>query len=121
MTTRVGGRTFNSDRLRELTGIDASENQAKVLLGDLNYYLVKHGATSATGKNVGTFKWLNDSFEPMVARIRRVWFGDDPVQGYCDFLNHRMSLATAREADVTNDEAFDSWVAAGFPGFEPVN
>jgi hypothetical protein len=119
MTTRVGGRTHNSDRLRGLTGIDASENQAKTLLGDLNYYLIKHDATTATGKNVGTFKWLNDWFEPILARIREVWDGEDPVQGYCDFLNHRMALATAREADVTNEEAFESWVDAGFPGFHP--
>ena len=116
MFTRVGGRTFNTDTLRELTGVEASENQAKLLLGDLNYYLAKLGITSSTGKSVGTFKWLTDSFEPVVARITEVWHGTDPVQGYCDFLHHRMELATARGEDVPNDETFDSWAASGFPG-----
>jgi hypothetical protein len=31
-----------------------------------------------------------------------------------------MQLATARGEDVPNDEAFKSWVDAGFPGF-PLN
>lgn len=117
MTTRVGGRTFNTDRLRELTGIEASENQARMLLGDLNYYLAKHGEMTATRKSVGTFKWLTGSFEPLIARIQEMWPGDDPVQGYCDFLNHRLQIATAQAADVSNEEAFQSWVENGFPGF----
>jgi len=117
MTTRVGGRTFNTDKLRELTGIEASENQARLILGDLNYYLAKHGDTTATGKSVGTFKWLTNSFEPIVRQISEVWHGEDAVQRYCDFLNHRMELATERGMDIANEEAFRSWVDSGFPGF----
>ncbi len=117
MTTHVGGRTFNSDRLYSLTGVEASENQASVILGDLNYYLAKEGATSASGKSVGTIQWLTSWFEPIVERISEIWYGDDPVQGYCDFLRHRMILATERQKDVDNDEAFESWVEAGFPGY----
>lgn len=41
----------------------------------------------------------------------------DPVQRYTDFLHHRFVLATTRGKDVSNDEAFDNWVAAGFPGY----
>jgi len=117
MTTHVGGRTFNSDRLRSMTGIDASENQARVILGDLNYYLAKEGFTTSSGKSVGTFKWLTSWFEPLASRIAEIWYGDDPVQGYCDFLRHRMVLATERGRDVDNEEAFEDWVASGFPGF----
>jgi hypothetical protein len=119
--THVGGRTYNSDHLRQRTGIDASENQAQLILGDLNYFLAKHGDVTATGKSVGTFKWLTSQYEPLTARIRDEWFGEDPVQGYCDYLNYRMALATERKADVDSFEAFEAWVLAGFPGFEPDN
>lgn len=115
--TRVGGRTYNSDRLRELAGIEASEKQARVILGDVSYHLARIGARSDTRKSVGTFHWLSECFEPIVHRIAKTWHGDDPVQGYCDFLNHRMNIATDRGSDVPNDEAFESWVDAGFPGF----
>ena len=117
MATHVGGRTYNSDTLRERTGIDASENQARVIIGDLSYYLARNEYTSSTGRSVGTFKWLSDSFEPLTTRIAEIWHGDDPVQGYCDFLHYRMQLATEQGSDVPNDLAFESWVASGFPGF----
>lgn len=115
--THIGGRTFNSDRLRELTGVEATDNQAKVILGDLNYFLSKQGVSSATERSVTSFQWLTTCFQPLVRRIEEVWHGEDPVQGYCDFLYHRMALASAQGGDVPNDEAFESWVDAGFPGF----
>lgn len=119
LVTNVGGRTYNSDTLRQRTGIEASENQAQVILGDLSYHLAKHGDVSATGKSVGTFKWLNGQFEPMVQRIREVWPGEDPIQGYCDYLNYRGAMAAKRGRDVDSYEAFEAWIAEGFPGFEP--
>ena len=121
MMTHVAGRTYNSDHLRERTGIDASENQAELILGDLNYFLAKHGDVTATRKSVGTYKWLSSQFEPMIARIGDEWFGEDTVQGYCDYLNFRMAMATERQADVDSFEAFEAWVESEFPGFEPVN
>jgi hypothetical protein len=119
MITHVGGRTYNSDNLRQRTGIDASENQARLILSDLNYFLAKDGDVSATGKSVGTFRWLTGQWEPIVKQISETWHGEDPVQGYCDYLNHRFLLASARGADVDPFEALDSWVESGFPGFAP--
>lgn len=121
MITHVGGRTYNSDHLRQRTGIEASENQAELILSDLNYFLAKHGDVTATGKSVGTYKWLAGQYEPMVARIDAEWFGEDPVQGYCDYLNFRMAMATQRAQDVDSFEAFEAWVDEGFPGFDPDN
>ncbi len=117
MKVSVGGRTFHSERLRQLTGVEASENQARVILSDLNYFLAKHGSTTPSGKSVGTFKWLTTSFEPIVAAIVERKDGD-PVQGYCDFLNHRIRLAQKRSQDVPNDEALEDWISSGMPGFD---
>ena len=117
MKVSVGGRTFHSERLRQLTGVEASENQARVILSDLTYFLAKHGSTTPSGKSVGTFKWLTTSFEPIVAVISDRKSGD-PVQGYCDFLNHRIRLAQKRSQDVPNDEALEDWINVGMPGFD---
>jgi hypothetical protein len=119
MKVEVGGRTFHSSHLRQQTGIEASENQARVILSDLNYFLAKHGSTTASGKSVGTFKWLTTSYEPMVAQIVDARPGD-PVQGYCDLLNHRFLLAQRRGQDVPNEEALADWIQAGTPGFDLV-
>ncbi|HEY7470243.1 MAG TPA: DUF4032 domain-containing protein [Acidimicrobiia bacterium] len=117
MKVAVGGRTFHSERLRQQTGIEASENQARVILSDLNYFLAKHGSVTASGKSVGTFKWLSTSFEPMVGKIGELRDGN-PIQGYCDLLNHRFILAQRRGHDVPNEEALEDWVASGMPGFD---
>lgn len=118
MRVHVGNRKFNSDRLRQLTGLAAKENQARLLLGDLSYFLAKNGYASDAHRAVGVFAWLSGVYEPIVSQIRTVWPGDDPVQGYCDFLNHRMRMATERGFDVENDEALSSWMESGFPGFD---
>lgn len=119
MITNLGGRTYNSDMLHERTGIEASENQACLILSDLSYHLAKHGDVTATGKTVGTFKWLTDYYEPLIARIAEDWPGEDPIQGYCDYLNHRVRLAHARGTDVDSFEAYEDWAESGFPGFDP--
>ena len=116
MRVRVGGRTHHSFKLRQLTGIEASENQARILLSDLEYFLSKSGSTTPTMRTVGTMNWLSQSFEPIMARIEPVHSGS-ALQGYCDFLNHRMSMAQAAGADIDNEAAFENWIAAGRPGF----
>jgi hypothetical protein len=117
MRVRVGGRTYNAQRLRELTGIDASENQAKAILADLNYHEAKTRTESRTEKAVAMMQWRLSVFEPLVRRIAEIHPGADPVQAYADFLNHRFVLASEQQRDVENEEAFAGWVAAGFPGY----
>lgn len=115
MTVKVGGRTFHSQRLRELTGIVASENQARQILSDLRYHEPRFGG-SATAKEVAAIKWRSSIFEPLIIRIKEHRPDGDPLQGYSDFLHHRFIMATHQERDVPNEEAFDDWTAAGMPG-----
>jgi hypothetical protein len=114
----VGGRNFHSSRLRELTRIEASENQARQVLSDLRYHEARFGGSTPTGKAVAAIKWRVDVFEPLLEQLADVSNPDaDPVQSYCDFLHHRFILAQQQGRDVENDEAFTSWVAAGKPGY----
>ncbi|RLE12806.1 MAG: DUF4032 domain-containing protein [Actinobacteria bacterium] len=115
---RVGGRQYHSEQLREMIGVDVSENQARIILSDLAYHEAKFGGTSATGKNVAAMKWRASVFEPLIVQISEVLPGFDPYQAYCDFLSFRLGLATERDEDVPNSEAFTAWSNAGFPGFK---
>lgn len=114
---RVGGRTYHSQRLRERTGVDASENQARILLADLAYHVARSGGSSAAAAAVAAIEWRVAVFEPSVERIRGLRTGFDPVQGYCDLLHHRYVRASAEERDLPLREAFESWIAEGYPGF----
>lgn len=115
--TVVGGRTFHSDRLAELTGVRASENQARVILSDVHWFLARKGAVSDRERRVAVVQWITEWYEPTLERVIDECPGIDPVQGYADLLNFRLAMAGERGADVGNDEAFDSWAVAGFPGF----
>jgi len=120
MRVKVGGRQYHSERLRQMTGIDISENQARVILTDLTYHEAKFGSGSATGKAVAAMKWRASVFEPLLLRISELLPGRDPYQAYCDYLAFRLDMATERERDVSNDEAFDQWEKKGYPHLKSV-
>jgi hypothetical protein len=118
MRVKVGGRQYHSERLRQIAGIDTSENQARSILSDLSYHESKLGLTSETRKSVGAMKWRSQAFEPVINQIT-VDLPDHPVyQAYCDFLAYRLKVATERDRDVDNNEAYEAWQNAGFPGFK---
>lgn len=123
ISVSVGGRMFHSQRLRELTGIDAAENQARQILSDVAYHEAKYGEMgetgSLTGKAVATMHWRMVRFEPFTKRISQLRPDIDPVQGYCDFLNFRYTTAVNRGHDTKNEVIFEEWIDAGTPGFDP--
>ncbi|MGQ0847638.1 MAG: DUF4032 domain-containing protein [Actinomycetota bacterium] len=114
---KVGGRNFHANRLKSLTGIDALENQARAILSDVLYYSARLGGMSPTGKATHAIRWRVGEFEPVLARLASTKGVHDPVQAYCDLLNHRYLLASSLQRDVTTEEAFEDWVAAGRPGY----
>ena len=112
----VAGRAYHANRLRELTRIEASEQQARQVLADLRYHLAKLGEDAPTSRSVAAIQWRVDIFEPLLARITSdIEEGRDPVQAFCDFLHHRYLLATSQGRDIANTESYDSWRVAGFP------
>jgi hypothetical protein len=121
---KVADRNYHRNRLRELTGLDAGENQARQILSDLQYFEVKYlsqqpaksGTTPA--RALIAARWRVDAFEPMLRRVTEV-IGPaaDPIQAYCDLLYHRYMLSVRMDRDVGTEAAFDDWVAAGRPGY----
>lgn len=114
---KVGGRNFHANRLKSLTGVEALENQAKAILSDVHYYSAKTGGDTSSGKATWAVRWRVSEFEPLLARLRGISGVVDPVQAYTDLLHHRYMMASALGRDVSNDEAFQDWVAQGRPGY----
>lgn len=114
---KLGGRTFHTNRLRDLTGVEALENQARQILADLYYFQAREGGATPTLKDISTMRWRVTEFEPTVERLREVEGVSDPIQAYCDVLHHRYILATDQGRDVPTAEALEDWVKAGRPGY----
>lgn len=119
MKTKVVGRSFHANKLAELTGVEALENQARQILSDLHYHQAVHGGDTATGKDVAAIQWRVAHFEPMMARLRQIDGLADPVQAFCDVLHHRYLLSAEAGHDVGTETALDDWVRLGRPGYMP--
>jgi hypothetical protein len=114
---RVGGRNFHTNRLKNLTGIEALEHQARQILSDLYYFQAIQGGETPTGKNIASIQWRIGAFEPYLARLAALEGIVDPIQAFCDLLHHRYILSAAAGQDMGTEAAFEDWLAAGRPGY----
>ncbi|HEY8680186.1 MAG TPA: DUF4032 domain-containing protein [Candidatus Dormibacteraeota bacterium] len=108
---KVGDRNWHANRLRELTGLEASENQARQLLSDLQYWELLLGPALPGDRALRAARWRLEVYAPWVARLAQWFPGSDPVQAYCDLLTHRYYLSVAAGHDVGTDIAFDDLTA----------
>jgi hypothetical protein len=108
----VRSRDFHRNRLRELTGVEMLELQARQVLTDLYY----HRALRADeDQRMVDLRWRLEEFEPWIARLAADPTSD-PVQGYCDLLHHRWLLSSRAERAVSTEDAYRDWEEQGRPG-----
>jgi hypothetical protein len=100
----------HSRRLIRLTGMDTEENQARRLLNDLDYYRAftdQQGADEA----IVAHEWLTDRFEPIVQSVPMDLRAKlEPAELYHEMLEHRWFLSERAGAEVSMEEAAESYV-----------
>jgi hypothetical protein len=111
LKVKVGDRNWHANRLRELTGLEASENQAKQLLADLQYWEMLLGPALPGDRALRAARWRMEVYAPWVARLAEWFPGGDSVQAYCDLLTHRYYLSVAAARDVGTEATFDDLTA----------
>ena len=134
MRPSVGPRNHNTRRLRELTGIEASEWQARHLLSDIYHFAAGLGmASQAAGEQsslrqsggrsgdlaLAAIRWRVERWEPAIRQIRTLAGDDNVLQGYCDFLHFRFEASNNAGADLGQETALEHWFETGRPGFRP--
>ena len=120
---RVVEHGFHRQRLKNLTGLETTENQARRLLGDIRTFgselhQERMAAERETGfplrhlpDNVVAVRWLDQRFEPLIAKIPREMFAKlEAAEIYHQLLEHRWFLSQARDADVPLKVALDSYL-----------
>ncbi len=117
MKVRVGGRTYHRVKLKELTGVDALENQARQILDDLYYFQAKTHTEETTLKALTSVQWRVGEFEPMLRRLEEIGNEIDPIQAYCDLLHFRYVKSVEAGQDVGTEAAFSAWLESGRPGY----
>ena len=121
LRTAVAQRDFHARELDHRIGLVALEGQARLLLNDLREYRAwltffeRRPVSSAEG----AVRWQDEVLEPYLARLATVIGpGRDPLQAYCDLLEHKWLLSEGAQRDIGLEAAYASYVAAGAPAPE---
>jgi len=97
------------------------EGQARLLLNDLREYRawLAYFERRPVSSAEGAARWHEEVLEPYLARLRSViGSGRDPLQAYCDLLEHKWLRSERAQQDLGLEAAFASYVAAGAPAPE---
>jgi hypothetical protein len=117
----TSNRDFHANELQRLTGILALEGQARLLLNDLREYLawLELRGGRRIGEEAGARRWRREVLEPTLRRLRPVIGRRDPIQAYCDVLEHKWLLSERAGRDVGLEAAIAAYLAEGAPAPEP--
>jgi hypothetical protein len=107
----VAARRYHATQLRDLTGLDAGEGQAQILLGDMRAYQGR--LQQETGTDIADAaaarRWTDEVLYPGMQRAHRAVGGlGDAVQAYCDLLEVRWLLSEQNGADVGEAAALEA-------------
>ncbi|MDX1621431.1 MAG: DUF4032 domain-containing protein [Nitriliruptorales bacterium] len=105
-------------RLRDLTGLDAQDNQAQRLLNDMESFRawLEHQEGRSLPARIVAARWLDHSFEPTVAAVPQELRGKrEPAELYHEILEHWYFRSTVEGADMGLQEATQSYVANVLP------
>jgi hypothetical protein len=117
----VTNRRFHVRELQRLTGIVALEGQARLLLNDLHEYgaWLEIDERHPVPEVAAAARWLRDVYHRTLERLlAAVGPERDPIQVYCDVLEHKWLLSEAVGRDVGLEAAIRSYLALGAPAPE---
>jgi hypothetical protein len=113
-------RAYHAHELERLTGVRALEGQARLLLNDLREqatWLELQGRRRPT-ERAAARRWRRDVLDPSLRRLRPAIGDRDPLQAYCDVLEHKWLLSERAGHDVGLDAAIAAYLAEGAPAPE---
>ncbi len=117
----VSNRNFHARELRRRTGIVALEGQARLLLNDLAEYAawLAWSGEANLGEESGAERWARDVLGPAIGRLAPVIGAErDPIQAYCDAMEHKWFLSERAGADIGLDAAIAAYLDLGAPAPE---
>jgi tRNA A-37 threonylcarbamoyl transferase component Bud32 len=113
-TPRVVEHGYSAERLANLTGLVAGENQARRMLQDIMGYgawLQRH-SDRPVPLNVAAVRWLDRVFEPVMAAIPEEMFERlEAAEIFHQLLEHRWYVSEESGAEVTLMDALDDYLA----------
>jgi hypothetical protein len=100
---------YHSQRLRDLTGLNAEELQAKRLLASFDRYNARENKLGLSIHEMAK-KWISEVFEPVISRVPEELRGRvERAQMFHEILENRWYLSEKAGYDVGLEEATDNY------------
>jgi hypothetical protein len=115
----VADRNFHRNQLATLTGIDAEENQARLMLNEIHELKARLSATRdrSVPLSAAAFVWQEQVFEPLTSELSEpadlpepLGSDGDLVERYCELLEHKWYLSEVARRDVGHQRALEDYL-----------
>lgn len=114
MKVIVTDRNYHRDQLFSLTGLFAQENQAQKIVNEIQ----ELRATMSISQNrdvpmtVAAYHWVDFFYKPTIKVLEEnLLMVDDPVELYCQILEHKWFLSEREKHDVGHQFATEDYIA----------
>jgi tRNA A-37 threonylcarbamoyl transferase component Bud32 len=115
----ISDRNFHRNQLMEITGIFAEDHQAQQIINEiyeLRANLSREGNPNITLEAVA-YHWLEHVYKPVIEQLKpfiqsteHPKFSSDPVELYCQILEHKWYLSERAQHDVGHTAAVDDFI-----------
>jgi hypothetical protein len=116
----VAARHFHRNLLSSLTGLDTEEQQAQKLVNEIRELraALSRQKNRSMPLSAAAYAWLQEVYLPVVERLRAESGGGelDPVELYCELLEHKWYLSEIAHQDVGHQAALEDYLTHRPPG-----
>ena len=108
----VSDRNFHRDQLVSLTGLGAEEMQARKIMNEIQQMkaMLSQKNNRSTPLSVAAHQWLEDLYRPTIQQLQpMVDRGLDPMELYCQVLEHKWYLSERAHHDVGHQAATEDY------------
>jgi tRNA A-37 threonylcarbamoyl transferase component Bud32 len=113
MRTIVADRNYHARKLHSLTGIVASDLQAKEILNDINEYkaTLSRELNRSVPMSNAAFRWLDEVYHPAIKQLAPIVDRKTDVpELYCEALEHKWYISERAKHDVGIEKAIESFI-----------
>ncbi len=109
----VADRNFHRDLLHSLTGLEAEELQARLMVNEIQERKATLTRTHnrSTPLSVAAHSWLTEVYLPMIEPLKPLMDSQThPAQLYCQLLEHKWYLSEQAQHDVGHRTALEDYL-----------
>lgn len=115
----VSDRNFHKNQLMEITGLYAEDRQAQQIMNEI--YELKANMARADTPNITldavAYHWLEHVYKPVIEKLRPLFdqkneqiVNPDPIELYCQILEHKWYLSERAHHDVGHQAAVEDFI-----------